>query len=60
MRSGRVGARAIYEDECLLFSAEVARDQFKDGDFKPQTIVFFRVGFKTLGGVSAGRNAFGG
>ena len=56
----QVGVRAIYEDECMLFSAEVARDQFKDGDFKPQTKVFFRVGFKTLGAVSGGRNAFGG
>jgi LPS-assembly protein len=49
-----IGLRLIYEDECLFFSSELARQNFKDKDVEPSTVVFFRVGFKTLGDVGAG------
>lgn len=54
-----IGLRAIYEDECFLFSAEFSRENFKDKDVEPTNVVFFRVGFKTLGDIGAGVNPGG-
>jgi LPS-assembly protein len=55
-----IGVRAIYEDECLFFSAEFVRENFKDKDVEPTNVVFFRIGFKTLGDIGAGLNPGGG
>jgi hypothetical protein len=45
---------AIYEDECFLFGTEIFRRNTKDGDLKPATGFFFRIGFKTLGEITPG------
>jgi LPS-assembly protein len=55
-----VGLRVIYEDECFLFSTELARENFKDKDVEPSNVVFFRLGFKTLGDVGSGFKPGGG
>jgi LPS-assembly protein len=55
-----IGLRLIYEDECLFFSTELARENFKDRDVEPSNVVFFRVGFKTLGELGGGFKPPGG
>jgi LPS-assembly protein len=55
-----IGLRLIYEDECLFFSTELARENFKDKDVEPSNVIFFRVGFKTLGDVGGGYHRSGG
>jgi len=54
------GLRVVYEDECFILSSQVSRQNFKDKDVEPSTVVFFRVGFKTLGDVGVGKNVGGG
>ena len=49
-----IGVRLIYEDECLFFSTQLARRNYRDRDLKPSDSVFFRLGFKTLGDVGVG------
>ncbi|MBK8175021.1 MAG: LPS-assembly protein LptD [Rhodospirillales bacterium] len=55
-----IGLRAVYEDDCFVFSADIARQNFKDKDVEPSNVIFFRVGFKTLGDIGGGVNAGGG
>jgi LPS-assembly protein len=55
-----IGLRLIYEDECLFFSTEIARQNFKDKNVEPRNVVFFRVGFKTLGELAGGFKPSGG
>lgn len=55
-----IGLRVIYEDECFIFSTELARENFRDKDVEPTNIVFFRLGFKTLGDIGTGINPGGG
>ena len=55
-----LGLRLIYEDECFFFSTEFARENFDDKDLEPSNVVFFRLGFKTLGDVGAGFKPGGG
>lgn len=55
-----IGLRLTYEDECFIFSTTLARQNFRDGDVNPRNIIFFRVGFKTLGQVGTSVNAPGG
>ena len=55
-----IGLRLIYEDECLFFSSELARQNFKDKGVEPRNVIFFRVGFKTLGTVGGGFKPPGG
>jgi LPS-assembly protein len=45
---------AIYEDECFLFGTEIFQRNTRDGDLKPTTGFFFRIGFKTLGEITPG------
>lgn len=45
---------AAYEDECLLFKGSFIRTFYQDRDIRPDNIVLFTVGFKTLGDFSTG------
>ena len=49
-----IGLRLIYEDECLFFLTQLARENYRDRDLKPSNTIFFRLGFKTLGDVGVG------
>lgn len=42
----------IYEDECLIFSTNLARTFYSDRDISPSDTILFQVTFKTLGEVS--------
>jgi hypothetical protein len=44
----------------MLFSTEIARQNFKDKDVEPRNVVFFRVGFKTLSELAGGFKPSGG
>lgn len=45
---------AIYEDECFIFKSTLIRTFYQDRDIRPDNIVLFSFGFKTLGEISTG------
>ena len=47
----RHGLNLAYEDECFLFTTELARSFTEDRDVRPTTSLMFRLTFKTLGRV---------
>jgi LPS-assembly protein len=47
----RHGLTLAYEDECFLFTADLARSFTEDRDVRPTTTLMFRLTFKTLGRV---------
>ena len=49
----RVALGATYEDECLIFSADLSRTFFEDRDLTPTDAVMLRATFKTLGEVQS-------
>jgi len=46
------GMGLTYEDECLVFTSELARTFFRDRDITPTDAIMFRVTFKTLGEIA--------
>lgn len=48
------GFNLAYEDECLVFSTDLVRNFYQDGDLKPTDTIMFRLTFKTLGEVQSG------
>jgi LPS-assembly protein len=50
----KLGFNLVYEDECFVFSSEIARTFFEDRDLEPTDTIMFRVMFKTLGEVTSG------
>ena len=49
----KVNVGATYEDECLIFSADLSRTFFEDRDLTPTDAVMLRATFKTLGEVQS-------
>jgi LPS-assembly protein len=49
-----IGARLIYENECIVLTTDARRTFFEDRDLKPSDEISFRVVFKTLGEVRTG------
>jgi len=47
----RHGISLAYEDECFLFTTDLARSFTEDRDVRPSTTLMFRLTFKTLGKV---------
>lgn len=56
-RNGKNLAQRValtYEDECFLARTSLTRTFYNDRDIKPDNIVLFTFGFKTLGEISTG------
>ena len=47
----RHGVALVYEDECFIFSTDLARNFTEDRDVRPSTTLMFHITFKTLGRV---------